>query len=326
MATFDSQLLRRFQYLSLVARRAAERSLVAGPRKTLPGGGTEVSGLRDYAPGDDYRYIDWAWCARRDELLTKTFEGDEDLHVYILLDCSPSMGLGRPPKFQLARQVAAVLGYAALTNLDRLSVAAFSDGIVDELPPIRHRQRIPRLLQFLNRLSPADTQTKLAQTNLTRTAEGLVRRYQRHGPVVVISDLYDRNGFQRGFDILRHGGYEPRLVQIHDPTEARAELLGDVELFDVETASAQRVTVTERAAQRYAELFAEFRRSVRSYCGKYGVPCVQIAGDAPEDEVLLTVLGARAAMTEISSLSENPSPPAPLPASGARGERFRIGT
>ena len=288
MATFDSDLLKRFQYLTLVARRAAERSLVSGPRKKLPGAGTEPSGLRDYAPGDDYRCIDWTWCARRDELLTKTFEGDEDRHVYILLDCSPSMGLGRPPKFHLARQIAAVLGYAALTNLDRLSVAAFSDGIVAEMPVLRHQARIPRLLQFLEQLS-----SQGSQTNLARTAEGLVGRYQRHGPAVVISDLYDRSGFQRGFDVLRHGGYEPRVVQIHDARETGCAVLGDVELFDVEAEAARRVTVTERAVQRYAELFAKFHRSVGSYCAKYGIPCIQIASDAPEDEVLLAVLGAK---------------------------------
>lgn len=211
MAMFDSELLKRFEYLSLVARQAGGRSLVTRPCNKLPGGGTEVTGLRDYAPGDEYRHIDWTLCARRDELLTRTFEGDEDLHVYILLDCSPSMGLGRPAKFHLARQIAAVLGYAVLANLDCLSVSAFSDALVADLPPIRHRARAAALLRFLEQLSLQGTRTDLA-----RTAEGFVRRYQRHGPVVVISDLYDRNGFQRGLDVLQNRGYEPRVVQVYE--------------------------------------------------------------------------------------------------------------
>jgi len=293
MASSDFELLKRFHYLSLVARRAGGSSLVSGPRRKLPGGGTEVTGVRDYAPGDDYRHIDWTWCARRDELLTRTFEGDEDRHVYVLLDCSSSMGLGRPPKFQLARRIAAVLGYAALTNLDRLSVAAFSDGIVAETPPLRHLSRTARLLRFLNQLAPQGTTTDLA-----RTAEGLVRRYQRHGPVVVISDLYDPSGFQRGLNVLRHGGYEPRLVHVHDPREARFDLLGDLELFDVESQIGQRVTVTEKAIQRYAELLGEFHRSVEAYCARHGVRRVRVAGDAPEDHVLLTVLGAKRTAAE----------------------------
>jgi uncharacterized protein (DUF58 family) len=296
MALFDSELLSRFHYLSLVARQAGGRSLLAQPRRQkLPCGGTEVTALRDYAPGDDYRHVDWTWCARRDELLSKVFEGEVDLHAYVLLDCSPSMGFGGGAKFRLARQVAAVLGYVALANLDRLSVTVFSQGIVTELPPLRGRNRIATLFRFLDQLPLSRTQTNLAQT-----AEAFTRRSQRRGPVVVLSDLYDRSGFRRGLDILRYGGYEPRVVQIHDPREAEPGLLGDVELLDIGTGSLRQVTVTERAARRYRQLFAEFLDSVRDYCASHTIPCLQLVSDASEEDVFLRVLGVR--RTGISDL------------------------
>ncbi|MBN2477036.1 MAG: DUF58 domain-containing protein [Pirellulales bacterium] len=288
MAMFDTETLKRLRYLSLITRRAAERSLVTTVRRKLPGGGTEATGLRDYTPGDDYRYIDWHWCARRDELLTKTFEGEADRHVYILLDCSPSMGLGQPPKFDLARQIAAMLGYAVLANLGCLSVGVFSDGLVTQQPPIRHRSHSVRLLRFLEGLSLQGD-----RTNLARTAEQFARRYQRHGPVVVISDLYDREGFRPALDTLRHRGYEPRVVQIYGLCEACPGLLGDVELYDVESGFARRATVTERAARRYEERFVEFQESVRRYSATHGIRCLQFASDTPENDVLLTVLGAK---------------------------------
>ena len=78
------------------------------------------------------------------------------------LDCSPSMGLGRPAKFQLARQIAAALGYVSLMNLDRLVVAAFADGLAADLPPLRHASRILRLLRFLEELSPAGQEDRSA--------------------------------------------------------------------------------------------------------------------------------------------------------------------
>jgi uncharacterized protein (DUF58 family) len=286
MALFGPATLKRFHYLSLVARRAGRSSLLAAPRKKLPGGGTEVTGYRDYAPGDDFRQIHWTWCARRDEVLTKVFEGDADLSIYLLLDCSPSMGRGSPPKFHLARQIAAMLGYVALMNLDRLGVAAFSDGLVADLPPLRHQSRLPRLLRFLEELS-----LQGAGTNFSRTAEAFVRRYQRHGPVIVISDLYDPDGFQRGLDILRCRGYEPRLVHLYDPRDDEPGLLGDLELLDVESQTARAVTITERAVRRYRALVAEFRQSVRGYCSRHGIPCMQMPCDAPEEEVLRKVVG-----------------------------------
>jgi uncharacterized protein (DUF58 family) len=181
-----------------------------------------------------------------------------------------------------------MLGYAALMNLDRLGVIAFGDGPVAELPALRHHSRLPRLLRFLEELTPQS-----GRTNLARTAETFVGRYQRHGPVVVLSDLYDPDGFQRGFDILRCHGYEPRLVQVHDPREDDPGLLGDVELLDVETQEVRDATITERAARRYCKLVAEFRQSVRGYCAQHGIPCLQVACDASENEVLLRVLGVR---------------------------------
>jgi len=288
MALFDRELLKRLHYLSLVARQAGGSSLLAARRKKLPAGGTEVTGLRDYAPGDDYRYIDWIGCAGHDELLTKKFEGDTDLHAYVLLDCSASMGQGNPSKFRLARQIAAALGYVTLLNMDRLGVVGFSGRIVAELSPMCGKPRIPRVLRFLQQLPLADT-----PTDLTRTVQGFVRRYQRHGIAVVISDLYDREGFARAFDLLRHRGYEPRLVHVYEPREADPGLLGDAELVDVETGAGDRVTITERAARRYRQLFEQFRSSVRQYCAKHAMACMQIASDTPEDEVLLKVLSGR---------------------------------
>jgi uncharacterized protein (DUF58 family) len=288
MTLFDSRSLARFQYLSLLTRQAGGRSLLAAPKRKLPAGGTEVTGLRDYSPGDDIRHVDWRWAARRDELLTKVFAGDVDLHAYILLDCSPSMGLGRPPKFQLARRIAAALGYVSLLNMDRLGVTAFAGGMVAGLPLLRGKTRIPALLQFLEHLSLQGT-----QTDLERAAGAFCRRCQRPGPVVVLSDLYDRRGFRRGLDALLHHGYEPRVVQIVDPGEADARALGDVELSDVESGASREVTITERAAARYRTLYAEFQDSVRRYCAERHVVGLQVACDAPEEETLLRVLGAR---------------------------------
>jgi len=295
MTTFDSQTLKRFHFLSLSAAGRTDRSLVARPRKKLPGGGTEPTALRDYAPGDDYRYIDWIATARRDELLTKVFEGEEDRRVYVLLDCSPSMGLGRPAKFDLARRIAALVGYATVTNLVQIGVAAFSGGIVARHPPLRDRARFGRLLRFLEGLQLQGTQTDLA-----RTAEVFSRGYQRHGPVVVISDLYTPGGFRRGLDILRHRGYESRVVQICDPADADPGLLGDLELQDVEAGTSRRVTITEKASRRYRELFARFQASIRGYCAKHGMACMQVTCDTPEDELLLRVLGREKASVGIT--------------------------
>ncbi len=168
MALFDSEFLKKLEYLSLVSRRVFRGSLLAQRRTMQLGGGIEFADHREYTPGDDFRYLDWNLYARHDELLLKRFQEEEDLHVYFLLDCSRSMAFGDPPKFDFARQVAAALAYIALADLDRVAVIAFAGDIVADFPLTRGKGRILSLLKFLEDL-PAQGE----DTNLDRVATGL---------------------------------------------------------------------------------------------------------------------------------------------------------
>jgi uncharacterized protein (DUF58 family) len=156
----DAQFQRRCAGLHRQAQRAWGRQFLGRRRRLRVAGGTEATGTTDYTTGDELRYVDWNRCARHDELVTRQFMGTEDHWVYFLLDCSRSMALGvdtggspvsiaaassdrelksnrprrpvdtgEPPvstKFELARQLAAALGYLALANQDRVSVTAFA--------------------------------------------------------------------------------------------------------------------------------------------------------------------------------------------------------
>src|SRR6201998_4988522 len=142
MALFDSDFLKKLEYLSLVSRRVFRGQLLAQRRTMQLCGGSEFADHREYYPGDDFRYLDWNVFARHDELLLKRFQEEEDLHVYLLLDCSASMAYGTPPKFDFARQVAAALSYIALADLDRVAIIAFAGDIVADFPLTRGKARI----------------------------------------------------------------------------------------------------------------------------------------------------------------------------------------
>ena len=74
----------------------------------------------------------------------------------------------------------------------------------------------------------------------------MLHRGARTGLAVVVSDLFDEHGFQRGLDQLRYRRFDAHVIQLHDPKEADPALLGDAELVDMETDSSRKVTVTER--------------------------------------------------------------------------------
>jgi uncharacterized protein (DUF58 family) len=291
MALFDSEFLKQLEYLSLVSRRVFRGSLLAQKRTRQLGGGIEFADHREYTPGDDFRYLDWNLYARHESLMLKRFQEEQDLHVYFLLDCSKSMAFGSPSKFDLARQVTAALAYIALADLDRIAVVAFASDIVADFPLTRGKSQILSLLRFLDDLPAQGTQTDLA-----RVVTGFVHRNQRYGLAIVVSDLFDPAGFERGLDMLRHRRYEPHVVQLHDKSESSPRVLGDIELFDVETAAARKITVTERNLRRYKKIFDGYQNDVRRYCRKYGAGCTQTSTEVAFNDLILKMMRAAGAV------------------------------
>lgn len=281
----EQDFLSRLEYLSLISRRVFRGQLLAQRRTKQLGGGIEFADHREYSPGDDLRYLDWQLYARHGDILLKRFQEEEDLHVYILLDVSPSMDMGDPSKFDYARQLAAALGYIALADLDRVAVLAYADSVRSWMPITRGKDQVLGLLRFLDRLQPGGKRTDLAAV-----AKTLIQRASRRGLVLVISDLYDQAGFRRGVDLLRHRRFEPHLIQVHTQEEARPNILGELELEDVETGSLRQVIVTERRLREYHQRFGEFLSSISDYCRNYGLSCTHSTTDIPFDQLVLRMM------------------------------------
>lgn len=286
---FPADFLTRLEYLSIMSKRVFRGTLLAQRRTMQMGSGIEFSDHREYTIGDDLRYLDWNIYARHGDLLLKRFQEEQDLHVYLMLDCSRSMAFGQPAKFDLARQLTAALAYIALADLDRIAVVAFSDGVVSEFPVTRGKARILSLMKFLEGLTPTGDDTHLAQA-----VQGLLHRGTRSGLAVVISDLFDEHGFRSGLDQLRSRRFDSHVLQLHDPKESDPNLLGDVEFVDIESDSIRMVTVTEKNIRTYKQLFQEHQQSVRDYCSNYGLGCTQSPSVVPFDTLVLSMMRASA--------------------------------
>ena len=92
-------------------------------RTVLSQSGTFV-GHRPYVRGDDLRQLDWAAYARSGELFTKQLEEPDRRTATLLLDLSPRLLVGAPPRRLSMLRLAAILGGLVLTRLDGLTVVA----------------------------------------------------------------------------------------------------------------------------------------------------------------------------------------------------------
>ncbi len=282
---FDADFLKKLEYLSLLSRRLFQGQILAQRRTTRLGSGVEFADHRGYVPGDDYRHLDWNLYARHGELLLRRFQEEEDLHLYLLLDCSRSMAAGDPPKFDLARRLAAALAYVALADLDRVAVVAFADGVVTDFPLTRGKGRILSLMRWLEALSPAGK-----GTSLSSLIASFVARPQRRGLAIVLSDLFDPAGYAGPLGRLIHHGYEPHVVHLYDRKEADPGFLGDVELEDVETGERRRRTVTEQHLRDYRRLFDKFLSDARGWCRDHSAGCTTTTADVPFDDLLMKMM------------------------------------
>lgn len=280
---FDEEFQRKLETLALVSRRVFAGRMKAERRTKKKGSGIEFADHRDYVPGDDFRFIDWSIYQRFDRLLIRLFEEEEDLSIYFIVDCSSSMGFGDGAKFDYARKLCAALAYVGLANLDRVTIVGVSDEVVSRMPTTRGKGRIFKVFRFLESLEPTGT------TNLRETLKTFVAQHKRRGLAVLISDLYDPAGFQGGINMLRYNKFEPFVLHVVDPAEARPDLKGDVRIYDCETGEEREVTVTAKVLEKMQEAWETYQTDIERFCTGRQVPYFAADLNVAFDELILRV-------------------------------------
>src|ERR1700727_3073876 len=123
----DASVLQRLDNIALLTRHPMATGRPGRRRSPLAGSSLEFSDYRRYAPGDDFRRIDWRAYARLERLFLRVFEAEENITVTVLIDCSDSMSHGTPSKAALASTLAAALSYIALKCEDRVILGTLTD-------------------------------------------------------------------------------------------------------------------------------------------------------------------------------------------------------
>jgi len=289
--------LRKIERLSLVAKRAFPGQLRGERRSTKRGSSVEFADYRNYTIGDDFRRVDWNVYARLEKLFLKLFVEEEDLHVYVLVDASRSMEFGDPSKLLYAKRIAAALSYIALGNLDRVGLAALSDGQASILTPKRGKQSAFGVFEWLKSVKPSGA------TQLAQSMRDFSLRTSRPGLAIVISDFLekgDRHLFPAQekrclspFSALVSRKFEVTMLQVLDADEVDPPLVGDLMLVDSETNDRREVTITQSLLRRYKQRLAEHCAGIESYCAQYGCNYVRVTNQTPFDDLILSYLRQR---------------------------------
>jgi uncharacterized protein (DUF58 family) len=280
----DGEFLRKLERLELLARKIFRGHLRGEHTTRRRGSGLEFADFRRYHPGDDFRYIDWNIFSRLDRLFLKLYAAEEDVTLHLLLDTSASMGFGEPLKFDYARRLAAALGYIGLSNLDRVGLTTFADGVGMSLPALKTRHQMATLLNFLRELRCGAT------TRIGPSLREFASRTRRAGLVILITDLLTVDDMQRGLDALRYGGHDVVLLQLLSEEEIDPPLDGALRLVDAEDGTELRVTVDAQLRAFYQARLQRSLDDLERHCRKSAVEYVRTSTAIPFEDVVLKYL------------------------------------
>jgi len=276
---FEDDFLKKLEYLHVISKRAFAGQNRADRLARKRGRGLEFADHRQYAPGDDFRHIDWKAYQRLNRLLLRLFDEEQDLPIYLFIDASRSMS--EPAKFDQARRIAAALCYIGLAHLDRVTLLPFDQTLGEETQPGRGKGRIFRVFELLEQMETE------GPTDLREVFMNFASRTRQQGLAVVISDFLDPHGFEAGLKLVASMGHDVFVVHVAAASDADPHALGEVRFVDSETGEVRDVEVTPALAKAYGEAWQAHSEELERFCGRLALGYVRAEADAPFDQVIL---------------------------------------
>ena len=194
------------------------------------GRGMRFSEVREYVAGDDIRMIDWNVTSRNDAPFVKIFEEERELTGYLLVDVSQSGNFGTINHFksELAAEIAAVLGFSAIKNQDKVGLILFSDDVEKYIAPKKNKSHILRVIREVLFNKPASS-----GTSIQAGIDFLMNVAKRKSVVFLISDFIDQ-GYWKSLK-LANNKHDMIGIRISDPAELLIPDIGLIKVQDPET-------------------------------------------------------------------------------------------
>lgn len=293
---FDSEFFNRLNRMKMLTKMRLNAGMGGQRKSSAKGSSVEFSDFREYIPGDDIRRIDWNVYGRMDKLFVKQFMEEKEGLFHIIVDCSKSMDFGEKNKSIFARQIAGMICYMVLNNLDRIYLTTLHGKKVDTTKGMTGRQAFPKILKQLEAME------FYGETNLYQALKTMP--FKHRGVVVIISDFlripninYDNSKDE--VEELEKGEYieqllkylcfhkqEVILIQVLSKEEENPLSEGTLEFIDSETEEKMKVTVTNKVLKQYEASLKELQNNINRLSKKYQVNYISITTEESIEAVI----------------------------------------
>ena len=185
-----AEILKKVRELEIKSKKLTSDLFTGEYHSAFKGKGMSFKEVREYAAGDDIRFIDWNVPAWFGHPFSKIFEEERELTVMLLVDISNSclFGTTYARKRDIITEIGAVLGFSAVNNADKIGVVFYSDKVEAYIPPKKGRQHALYIVRELLSKEPKGKGTAL--TAALRYFSNVTRQ---KSIAFVLSDFLDAN-------------------------------------------------------------------------------------------------------------------------------------
>ena len=224
------EILKKVRHLEIKSKQLTSHLFSGEYHSAFKGKGMSFKEVREYAAGDDIRFIDWNVSARFGHPFSKVFEEERELTVMLLVDVSASslFGTVHASKKEMSIEMAAVITFSAINNGDKVGVIFYSDKIDKYIPAKKGRDHALFIIRELLSVSSLKKGTKL------NTALRYFTNVNKQKSIAfILSDFIDTNYA----DALRVAAARHDVVgvKIYDKMDMQLPRIGMLRIEDAET-------------------------------------------------------------------------------------------
>ena len=271
------EILKKIRKIHIRTNHIVNNIFAGEYESAFRGRGMEFEEVREYAPGDDIRDIDWNVTARFGHPFVKVYREERELTIMLLVDASSScfFGTQKQLKQELAAEIASVLAFAATKSNDKVGLIIFSDQIEKFIPPKKGTNHVWRVIKEVLEHHPVST-----KTDITAALVYLNKIAKRKAVAFLISDF-----IAEGYDkALRAARKKHDLVSIciTDPRELELPKAGIVDLQDAETGETILIDTSDNNFREQFSLLADKKMRDRfDMFRSMGLDYIDIRTDTP---------------------------------------------
>ncbi|BBP44726.1 hypothetical protein THMIRHAS_00990 [Thiosulfatimonas sediminis] len=248
------------------------------------------SEVRQYQPGDDIRHIDWRVTARTQKVHTKLFVEEHERPTLILAEQTPALFFGSQVRLKTAQvlNLAAIIGWVALQQQERVGGICFNGRQQISLPPKKTQQN---LLNFLQQT--VDLQQQLEKPGITQSQywqqalQQLQRNLKPGSKVFLIGDMlqFDATLLANLKQLKSHA--EVVALHVFDPLEQHIPELGWLNIQGLQNQLMRLDSFRSKTRQNYADLYQQQWQETQQGFHRLRIPLLAISNQEQPVKALI---------------------------------------